>query len=203
MILVELVDPDVEIRDTAVDVGHLRAELGHAVAVLHVLAGQIVQPVEILRIRRDRHLAAGILHGDHRLEKHPLAVLDVLAHRVQIGGENHRGGENALAVLAFALAEELLEPFAQILQLRIETGEELDLAAAVIEEIAHRGILHRRVVGLAGAECLLGIFRTLDHRRDIEAGQRDGHQADGRQHGEAAADVVFDDESLVPFLVGK
>ena len=42
--------------------------------------------------------------------REPLPLLDVLTHGVQVRGELHAGGEEALVLLALALAVELLPP---------------------------------------------------------------------------------------------
>ena len=201
MILVELLDADVDVRHAAVDVRHAGTQLRHPVAVFHPLAGQVVQAVEILFVAGNAYLALRVLHRDDRFEEHPLPVLDILAHRVQVGGEDDRSREDALAVFALALAEKLLEPLAQILHLRVEAGEKFDFLALGVEQVAHGGVADGRIVSRAVGKRLFSILRAADHGFDVKTGQGDGHQADRRQHGKAAADVVLDDEGLVTLLV--
>ena len=50
------------------------------------------------------HLVVRRLYRDNGLEQVALAVLDILPHGVQVGGEVHAGGEDTLAVFAFRLA---------------------------------------------------------------------------------------------------
>jgi len=54
-----------------------------------------------------------VFEGHHRLQQVPLAVLEVLADGVQIGGELQPRWEQALTVLALALGVELLPPLAE------------------------------------------------------------------------------------------
>ena len=52
----------------------------------------------------------GLVDEHHGFKQGAAAVLDILAHGVQVGGEDHRGREQALVVLALALAVKLLPP---------------------------------------------------------------------------------------------
>ena len=60
--------------------GELRAELGHAVAVLDMFAGKVVQLIQILGVGAYHHAALGILHLDGGFEQHTLPFLDELSH---------------------------------------------------------------------------------------------------------------------------
>ena len=51
---------------------------------------------------------SGFVKEDDGFLQHTDAVLNILAQRVQVGGELGAGGEDALAVLALGLAEQLL-----------------------------------------------------------------------------------------------
>ena len=73
------------LRNAAVDVGQTRAEHSFFVAIFYSLAGKVVQAVEIFAVRRDFNLAGRVLHADYSLEHNPLAFLNILAHRVQVG----------------------------------------------------------------------------------------------------------------------
>ena len=84
-------------------------------------------------------MLGGVDRND-RLEDRPLALLDPLAHGVEVGGEVDSGGEEAAVVLALALAVELLPPLANVVQLGVEIGQDLDLLAAAIERLAGGGV---------------------------------------------------------------
>ena len=58
----------------------LCSEFSHGVALLHMLPGEEVQAVKVLRIALDYNAALRLLYGDDRLHKHAHAVLDVLSH---------------------------------------------------------------------------------------------------------------------------
>ena len=98
---VELLDRDLQLRNAAVDMGDPGAEPGHVVAMLHVLAGQVVELVQVLGILLNDHAALGVVHVQDGLEHHAGAFLDELTHGVEVGGVVHAGGEDAGAVLAF------------------------------------------------------------------------------------------------------
>ena len=117
------------------DLGNLDADVRHA--AVHV--GQHRTPSSAMRLtsrnalarpgssarrgspRRPRSAAsaAGLADRNDRLEQRALAVLDILAHRVQVGRQRDAGREDALALLALALAVELFPPLVDILQLRL------------------------------------------------------------------------------------
>ena len=98
--------------------------------MLHVLAGQVVKLVEVLRVRADHHLAVAVLHRHDSLEHCPGAILYELAERVQVCGIDDGSRVDTLAVLALGLSVELLPPFSEILELRIEGNEHLNALSA-------------------------------------------------------------------------
>ena len=60
---------------------------------------------------------------------------------MQVGGEVARSGEYALAVLAFALSEELLPPFADEVEFGLVVYHYLNLLAGlIIQSVAYSGI---------------------------------------------------------------
>ena len=118
--------------------GQHRSHLGHAVHLADALARQIVQAVQIVRIGRDLQRMPRMTDADDRFHQRPLALLNVLPHRVQVGRQRHAGRENSFALLAFALSVELLPPLGHIKQLRIVAAQNLDLAALAIERRSAR-----------------------------------------------------------------
>ena len=163
---------------------------GLAVDHAHVLAGQEVQAVEVALQLLDEEVLGGVLDVDDGLEHIAGALLDELAHGVQVGGEDAACGEQALVVLALALAEQLLVPLVHQGEVGLVALEDLDLLALAAEDVAGGGVLVGVVVGAEHREPLHGVGRALHQLGDVDAGGGDGQQAHGRQHRVAAAHVV-------------
>ena len=123
---------------------------------------------------------------------------------MQIGCEVDAGGEDALAVLAFRFAVELLPPLADEVQLRLVVHHDFNLLTCLVETVAHGGILGSGVLieGHVAAADLLHILSTLDKLLHVETGAGDGQQTHRREHRETTAHVVGNDERLVALLVG-
>ncbi|OAV72508.1 hypothetical protein Barb7_03090 [Bacteroidales bacterium Barb7] len=51
---------------------------------------------------------------------------------MEVSSQVNRGGEDALAVFAFAFAVELFPPFADVMQFRVEVGEDFYLPAVFV-----------------------------------------------------------------------
>ena len=202
---IEFGHDDAEVGHAAIDVGQLRAEFGHLVHLVHAATFEEVEAVEVFLVVGEEHGVAGLCHRDDGLEDGALAVLNPLAHGVEVGGEVDGSGEDALASLAFAFAIELLPPFVHGVELGLIVGQDFDLLASVVEGIAEGSIACGEVFGERhfGSRGLLHVGSTLDEGFDVETSAGDGQQADGREYGEATAHVVGDDETLVAFLVGR
>ena len=203
--LVQGGDGEAQVGHAAVHVGQLGAELGHLVHLVHVLAGQEVQAVQVLFVRGHLQAVIGLLHGDDCLVDAAFAFLNPLAHAVQVGGEVHGGGEDAFVLLALGFAVQLLPPFADIMQFRVEVHEDFNFLAVLVELVACGGIEGGRILGKRNvlAASLLHGYGTGHQLLDVESGHGDGQQAHGGQYREASAYVVGDDERLVAFLVGR
>ena len=185
--------------------GQLNAQLGHAVDLRNALPGQEVQPVEVLPVSLDQHFGGGFGHRNDRLEQGALAVLDILAHRVQVGRQRDARREDALALLALALAVELFPPLVDILQFRLVGTQDFDLLASVVEDVAHGGVDGCRILLESDAfgRGLLHLLRTADESRDVHAGDGQRQQPHGGQHREASAHIVGNDERRVSLLRGE
>ena len=205
VVLVELRQGDFQVGHAAVHVGELGAEFGHFVHFVHALAGQEVEAVEVLLVGGDAEAAVGLFDGEHGLEDGALAVLDPLAHGVEVGGEVDGCGEDAFVLLALALAVELFPPLADVVEFGVVVGEDFDFLAALVEGVAHGGVDGAGVLAEGGAYGggLLHGYGALHEGFDVEPGHGDGQEAYGGEHGEAAAHVVGDDEAGVAFLVGR
>ena len=127
MVLVDFRDGDAEVRHLAINVCETRALAGDLVDFVDGAVLQIVQIVEILGILGDVDAVVDRIDGEDGLEHLARAFLDVLTEGVQVGGEDGAGREDALMLLAFTLAEQLLEPFDEVEELRLEGGEQLNL----------------------------------------------------------------------------
>ena len=166
------------------------------------LAGQEVQAVHVLGVVGDDKLAlGGKLH--HGLKHEPLALLDILTHGVQVGGKLHAGGEQALALLALALAVELLPPLGKEPEAGLVAGQQLHLLAALVQGVAGSGILPGGVLRAAHGQLGHGLGGTAHELFNVDAGYSDGQQAHSGEHGEAAAHVVGHHELLVALRVGQ
>ena len=125
MVFVEFGDAQADVGHTTVYVSQLGAQFCHLVNLVYAAAGQEVETVEVFLVRGNLQTGVGLLYADNGFKDGALAVLDPLTHRVQVGGEVNACGEDTLAVLALALAIELLPPFAQVVQLRLVVGSSL------------------------------------------------------------------------------
>ena len=106
--------------------------------------------------------------------QHPRSLLNVLTHGVQVGGELDGGGEDADAVLALALAVELLPPLGHEPEARLVACENFDGVALRIELLARGSVLPCGIFGRAQVERTQlrdgGVYDALH----IDAG--DGHR---------------------------
>ncbi len=121
---------------------------------------------------------------------------------MQVGRQGDAGREDALALLAFALAVELLPPLAHVLQLGLVGGQNLDLLALLVEHVAHGRIDGRGILGKGHAVSRgpLHVLRTAHQLGDVDAGGGQRQQSDRGEHREAAAHVVRNDEGGVALV---
>ena len=181
--------------------GQQRSPAGLLADEGQLLAGQEIQPVGVVRVGGNGDGVAGLLEADNGLHQDALALLDVLSHGVQVGGQLHAGGEDALAVLALTLAVELFPPFGKEAEGGLEAAEDLDLLSGSIKAVPGGGVLGR---GGAGRICqtLLALSHGAGHETaDVDARHGNGQQTHGGQHGVAAAHLVGDDKGLIALPV--
>ncbi len=88
----------------AVVMGQHRALKGLLVYKGHAAPLKVVEAVHVLGVLPKGHLVLWLVDEHHRLKELPPPVLDILAQRVQVGGEHDGDREQALLVLALALA---------------------------------------------------------------------------------------------------
>ena len=165
------------------------------------LARQEVQPVAVRLVRRDCQLSVGGTQAHHGLKHQALALLDVLAHGVEVRGELHAGGEEALALLALALAEELLPPLRHEPEGRVIAGQQFDGPARPVQLVPDGGVPPGGALEGGVLTDLHQIRRALHQGGDVHSGHGDGQQAHGGENAVAAAHVVRDHEGLPPLAV--
>ncbi len=191
---------DQEIGDAALGMRHDRSLHGILVDEINGLAGQIVQSVQVLRIFLDGDLAGRLLDIDNGLEHDPGTVLNELAQRMQVRRQIDRCREQALVILAFALAVELLPPLGDIMHAGLIVRQDLYGSAASVQEVSACCIqqriivLERRLIKFCH-----GIGCAGHQFVDIQSRGCDGKQADSGQHGETSADIIRHHEGLIAF----
>ena len=121
---------------------------------------------------------------------------------MQVGGEDDAGGHEALVVLAFALAVELLVPLVHHGEVGLVGGHQLNALALAVQDVAGGGVfvavVVRRADGVGGA----GVRSALHQLVDVAAGAGDGQQAHGGEHRVAAAHVVGHHKGGPALVVG-
>ena len=123
---------------------------------------------------------------------------------MEVRGELHAGGEQALVLLALALAVELLPPLGEEPDPGLVGGQNLDLLALLVEIAAGGGVLPGRVGGqLRLAAGLHHVRRALHQLVQVNARHGDGQQAHGGEHAVAAAHVVGHHVGVVALRAGQ
>ena len=195
---------DDHVGHAAVVVGQDSALVGLLVDEGHGAALQVVEAVHVLRVVAQGDLVLGGIDEHHGLEQGAAAVLDILAQGVQVGGEDDRGREQALVVLALALAVELLPPLVHHGVAGLVGDHDLGALALVVQDVPDGGVLVAVVLLKVGAGVFLhGLLGAGHEGADVRPGHGDGQQAHGGEHGEAAAHVVGHHEGLVALFVGQ
>ena len=175
--------------NAAVHVGRQRAEEGLLIHEVHGLALQIVQPIQILVIGTDGILLGRRVKANHGLKNVPGALLDHLTKRMEIRGKLGSHGEQALAVLALGLTEQLLPPTAKHLEARLEALKQLDCLSVAVQQVPHGGVLPHGVFEGAQIIAFPGIHGAVQHGFHIHTGNRQRQQTYSGQHGEPSAHI--------------
>ena len=109
---------------------------------------------------------------------------------MQVRGEVHAGGEESLALLALALAVELLPPLAHKAERRVIAGQQLHRAARLIQGIAGGGVAPGGTVQTAPGTSPHHLCCAGHQCLNVHAGHGDGQQTHGGQHAVSAADLI-------------
>ncbi len=141
VVLIELVDGDADVWHATIHVSELSAKFCHVVHFVDTLACEEVQTVEVFFVGWNSECVVWSIHRDNRFEDGTLTVLNPLTHGMEVGGEIHCCWEDALLVLTFGLAIELLPPFVHVVELRLEVHEDFNLLAFCIESVADGCVL--------------------------------------------------------------
>ena len=144
-LLVDARQLDAKDGDATVGMGDDGALLGVVVDLGQRLWNQIVDSVKILLVGGDDDVLGRGFDAEDGLEHEALALLDVLTHGVEVGGEAKAVREDAFAFFALALAVELLPPFADVFEVGEEVDEHLDFLAFRIEKVANGGVEECRI----------------------------------------------------------
>ena len=175
-----------------------------AIDKIHGLAGEEVKTVHIFGIVLDRPLDRRLCKLHDRLEQNVRALLHKLTERMQIGGEDRGRREQTLAVLALALAEQLLPPFGHHRILRLIADHHFHRSALAQQNVAGSSIFIAIVFVEIGVAQLLARGGSALHQCvDVAARDRDRQKSHSGQHREASADVVRHNEGLIALSVGK
>ena len=121
---------------------------------------------------------------------------------MQISGKFRADGENALAVLALGLTEELLPPAAHHLEAGLKGFQDLDGLAVTVQQIAGCGIQPHGVFEGTDVISLLGLSSTAHDFHGVDAGNCHGQQTHSGQHRVTAAHIGGNHEGL-PALFGS
>ena len=179
-------------------------ELSHLVHLVNTLALEEVQTVEVLIVVREEQLLVRSLYADNSLEDRALALLNPLTHRVKVGSEVASCWEDTLLVLTLALTIELLPPLSEVVKLRLEVADDLNLLASLsIESLTCSCIDSSRVLleSYVLAASLLHLYSTSYELLNIETSYCDRQQTYWSKNRETATYIVRDDEALVTLLV--
>ncbi len=101
---------------------------------------------------------------------------------MEVGREVYSCGEDTLLVLTLRLAIELLPPFAEIMELRVEVCENLHFLATLVESVTH-ACIYLCDIAVRIVECLLfHLYGTCHEFLDVMACHCDGKKANRSEH---------------------
>ena len=184
-------DDDADVWHSAVDMRQDGSLLRCLVHLVETPASDVVHLIKICIVLRNPHLAGRILNADNGLHEVTQTFLNILSHRVQVGGECHAGREGALAVLALALTVKLFPPFAEIAETRLVVHENLVGLAGMIQCLTCHGISRRHVVVILIVETIFLHKLSASHEfLDVDASHRYWKQTHRCQNRITSADVI-------------
>ena len=179
-------------------------EFSHLVHLIHTLALQEVQTIEVLIIVREEQLLVRSLYADNSLEDRALALLNPLAHRVKVGSEVASCREDTLLVFTLALTIELLPPLSEVVKFRLEVANDLNLLASLcIERLTSSSIDSSRVLIESNVltTSLFHVSSTSNELFYVETSNSDRQQTYWSKNRETTTYIVRDDETLITLFV--
>ena len=96
---------------------------------------QVIEPIQILPVRPHCDGLGRRCKPDHGLKQIPLPLLDHLTQGVEVSGKLGRDREEAFAVLALGLAEELLPPAAHHFKGRLKRGQQFNGLPLPVQQV--------------------------------------------------------------------
>ncbi len=170
------------IGHTTLKMGRGRSLISLCVDEVHSIACHTIESIRIAGLWRDSDIVLRLINHYKRLENIAHPILHLLAQGVQVRRKNHRSGENALAVLAFAFSEKLFPPFGDVKHIRVERRQHFNHLLLFVQEIPTGRVLIGRVLFKIGARIFfLSFARALHQTLDVDPGNRQRHQSRRRQ----------------------
>ena len=168
------------------------------------LSGQIIHSVRVLLFLLQNNLRSRFLHIQNRFKQNPRAVLDKLAHGMQIRRQIHSRRENSLLILALAFTIKLLPPLGNIMEAGLIVGHDLDLLSLPQQNIAHRRIHKRGILLIFRFQRLLSGRRGALHQPvDVRTAYRDRQKSYSRQDGEPSSYIIRHHKGLIALFIGQ
>ncbi len=123
---------------------------------------------------------------------------------MKISCEFGRRREDPLAVLALALAEQLLPPFADEVQTGLETRKQFDVLPTRVQKTSGDGVVKSVVGRCRRTKAVSALFcGALQHRTDIQASDRKRKETDRSKYRIASPDVARQVECDQGLVLGK
>ena len=122
---------------------------------------------------------------------------------MQVGGEYCGGRENALVVLALALAEQLLVPFCHRHKARLIGYQHLHILALAVQNVAQCSVLVAVVVVEVCGQFLLCLCGACHQCLDVAACNSDGQQTNSGQNRIASTHIIRYNEGLIALSIGQ
>ena len=138
---------DGDVRNAARDMRCLDRLGSRKADIEHILSSKIVQAVRVAHLKRNGIAAHGPIKPDDSLHERAGAVLYILPHGVQVGGELDRGGVDADTDFALALTLKLLPPLCHEAEGGLVAAEYLNAAAVAVHMLPCGGVLPGGVFG--------------------------------------------------------
>jgi len=123
---------------------------------------------------------------------------------MQVGRENNGCRVETLAVLALALAEELLPPLVEHKHVRLIAHEDLKFLSLAVKNVAQHRIFVCGVLFKIGRGKLAHCVGSAAHQLvKVYAGNGDGEKSDSGKHRISAANIIGNDKCFITLAVGK